>query len=257
MRTSLHSCYILRRLPYRESSLLLEVFSRDYGRVSLVALGVRRPTRRRRTPLQLGQRLLLAWSGKSELKTLRRVEQDGTLTFLQGDACLAAFYLNELLLRLLHREDAHPELFNAYALALQDLYAGCKADGTLRTFELSLLRSLGYGLALERDAVTGAHIREDRNYYYQADRGPSLEYPGADCIRISGRTLCALSQNGIQCCPDRIRREGRHLLRYNLRHRLGERELGSRRLYQEFSRLSPCLPTRFAAVNRTKPASLA
>ena len=144
--------FVLHSYPYRETSLIVEVFSRDHGRIGLVAKGARRPMSQLRGVLMAFQPLLIDWSGGGEMKTLVRAEWQGGQPLLGGQALLCAYYLNELLMRLLPREDPHPTLYRAYGDALRALAAGEGQEVILRRFELALLQELGYGLLLETDA---------------------------------------------------------------------------------------------------------
>lgn len=136
---------MLHATPWRETSLIVQSFSREYGCVALVAKGAKRPYSVLRPVLSAFQPLLLSWSGAGEVKTLTRAEVVG-LRPLRGTALMSAWYMNELLLRLLPREDAHPALFDAYDTALQQLASGTRAAGALRRFEWTLLAETGYGV---------------------------------------------------------------------------------------------------------------
>jgi DNA repair protein RecO (recombination protein O) len=109
--------FVLHTWPYRETSVIVEAFTPDFGRVAMVARGARRPRSELRGLLQAFQPLLLSWSGQAELKTLIRAEWRGGLPLVRGSALLCGFYLNELLLKLLAREDSHPQLYAAYERA--------------------------------------------------------------------------------------------------------------------------------------------
>ncbi len=143
------AAFLLHSSPWRESSLLLEVLSREHGRVALVAKGARRPTSSLRPVLANFQPLSMSWSGAGEVKTLVRAEWTSALRVYTGPAMMSAWYMNELLLRLLAREDPHPLLYDAYDTALANLAAGVRAAAALRRFEWTLLRETGYGLDVE------------------------------------------------------------------------------------------------------------
>ncbi len=145
-RVSEASAFLLHTTPWRETSLLLEAYSREQGRVALVAKGARRPTSALRPVLTMFQPLALSWSGAGEFKTLTRADWCAALRVYGGPALMSAWYLNELLLRLLPREDAHPALYDAYDEALQQLASGSRHAGALRRFEWVLLRETGYGV---------------------------------------------------------------------------------------------------------------
>ncbi|WP_313700161.1 DNA repair protein RecO [Achromobacter sp.] len=137
--------FMLHATAWRETSLIVQTFSRDHGCVAMVAKGAKRPYSVLRPVLSAFQPLLLSWTGNGEVKTLTRAEIAG-IRPLAGAALMSAWYMNELLLRLLPREDAHPLLFDAYDMALQQLSAGTRAAGALRRFEWTLLRETGYGV---------------------------------------------------------------------------------------------------------------
>ena len=132
--------YVLHTYPFKETSLVVELFSRDCGRIATVAKGARRPRSAMRGMLQSFQPLLGTWSGKLELKTLHSLEWSKGLLLLQGEAMMCGFYLNELLLRLLPREDAHETLFEYYATTLHALAQGQNSATVLRRFELKCCR---------------------------------------------------------------------------------------------------------------------
>ena len=140
--------YVLHATAWRETSLIVQAFSRDNGWVSLIAKGAKRPHSVLRPALSLFQPLLLSFTGASEVKTLTRAECAGVHP-LPGPALMSCWYMNELLFRLLPREDPHPGLFDAYVMALQRLATGSPAAGALRRFEWVLLQETGYGLDAE------------------------------------------------------------------------------------------------------------
>jgi DNA repair protein RecO (recombination protein O) len=137
--------YMLHATAWRETSLIIQAFSREHGCLAMVAKGAKRPYSILRPVLSAFQPLLLSWSGAGEVKTLTRAEIAGVRP-LAGGALMSAWYMNELLLRLLPREDAHPVLFDAYDAALMQLAGGSRAAGALRRFEWILLRETGYGV---------------------------------------------------------------------------------------------------------------
>src|SRR4051812_22703035 len=154
-RQDSREAFVLHNYPYRETSLIVEAFTRAFGRVSLLARGARRPRSPMRGVLLSFQPLLVSWFGKGELRTMARAEWVGGQPLLQGEALLCGFYLNELILRLLPREDPHEALFLQYRSALQQLASVSTGSGdsgpVLRAFEKSLLKELGYAMVLDRD----------------------------------------------------------------------------------------------------------
>lgn len=215
--------HVLRAQPFRDSSLLVEAWTQDHGRVGLVARSTRSPRSRTRALLQPFQPLLLSWVESGDLATLTAVEAAAPPLGLGGETVFSGWYLNELLLRLLTRHDPHPGLYRAYAIAL----AGLEDDlePTLRRFELQLLDELGYGLPLDEDFVA------DACYRFEPEQGfvPVAEgrRPGA----VSGRSLLALREGRLD--SDSERQDARRLLRSALRPLLGDRELESARLLRQ------------------------
>jgi len=163
--------FVLHRHDWSESSLILEVFSRHHGRVALVAKGVKRPTSQFRSVLLALWPLRLSWGGATEVRTLKAAHWPGGQLLPPGEALLAGYYLNELLLKLLAREDPHPALFDHYAQALALLAAGAPQAGVLRAFELLLLGELGWLPALDHDSASLQPLQPERRYQLQAQGG--------------------------------------------------------------------------------------
>jgi len=222
--------FLLHSHPYSETSLILEVFARDYGRLALLARGARRPRSALRGVLLAFQPLALGWFGGGEVKTLAKAEWQGGMAFLRGEGLLLGYYLNELLLKLLPREDAHPALFDAYAQAIATLAGGCWHAGELRRFEKAMLRELGYGLVLERDAG-GEAIDPRRAYCYQIERGPMPADAASVGQPVEGRTLLDLAADNY--ADARTLSESKQLMRYLLGYYLAGQPLQTRRVFIE------------------------
>lgn len=228
--------FILHGYPYRETSLIVEAFSRDHGRVALLAKGARRPHSTLRGVLMAFQPLLIDWSGGGELKTLVRAEWQGGQPLLGGRALLCGYYLNELLVKLLAREDPHPALFEHYAEALRSLGRGEATEELLRRFELRLLRELGYGLDLATEVESGTPVRAEGRYLYIIDRGV-LAAPSEtqEAEVLAGRTLLDLAA-GTFSAPETLP-QAKLLLRRLINHYLGGQALQSRRVFMELQEL--------------------
>lgn len=224
------AAYLLHAYPYSETSLIIEVFTRDHGRLALLARGARRPRSALRGVLLSFQPLELGWFGGGEVKTLARAEWLGGIPFLRGEGMLLGYYLNELLLKLLPREDAHATLFHAYALALAALARGATETAELRRFEKSLLRELGYGLVLERDAG-GRVIEAEAGYRYQVERGAVRDEESGSGLAIRGKTLLDLAADDY--ADPRSLAEGKQLMRHLLAHQLSGQPLQTRRVFIE------------------------
>ena len=232
--------FILHTYPYRETSLIVEAFTEQYGRVAMVAKGAKRPRSEMRGVLHAFQPLVLSWAGAGELKTLVRAEWQGGLPLPTGAALLCGFYLNELLLKLLAREDPHQALWHEYASTLRALTTDATPAAqatTLRHFELRLLAELGYALTLTHDVASGAPIEAGERYHYAFDRGPQrfAAEPRASWPVVRGATLIALADEHY---PDAdIAAEAKRLMRGILDHYLEERHVFSRRVVQDLAAL--------------------
>ncbi len=231
--------WVLHTLPWRETSLIVEVFSRDHGRVALVAKGARRPQSALRGVLMAFQPLLLDWSGGGEVKTLARAEWQGGQPLLVGRALLCGYYLNELVVRLTAREDPHPGLFEAFGEAMAALGRGEHPALLLRRFELALLLELGYGVQLDTEAEGGAPIRPDADYLYIIERGPvalgESDAASGDELSVAGRTLLDMAAGDFSGA--RTQAQAKRLLRALINHYLGGRTLQSRRVLKELQEL--------------------
>ena len=234
------AAFVLHTRPYRETSLVLEAMTRDYGRIALVAKGVRRPRSAMRGVLMAFQPLEMTWSGKGEVVTLHHAEWQGGQPLLEGRALLCAYYLNELLLNLLPREDAHERVFDHYARTLQALAASATPDaaffsGCLRSFEKRLLGELGYGLMLTHD-TSGNPIRMDSRYLYEMESGPRVaDDSQAVTGTISGQTLLDMDAESFGN-PVSLA-ESKQLMRSLMAFYLNGRQLHSRRLFEDLTDL--------------------
>ena len=230
--------WILHSYPYSETSLIIDVLSRDYGRLPLMARGARRPRSVLRGVLQAFQPIEMGWFGAGEVRTLAKAEWVGGMPLLGGSALMLGYYLNELLLKLLPREDAHPALFEAYAASLQALSRGEPHESRRRLFEKTLLKELGYGLALERDAASGQPVLPGRNYQYLIERGPvdASTLPDDEGGRtIRGKTLLDLARDDYS--DNQTLAESKALMRRLINHHLAGQPLQSRRVFIELQEL--------------------
>ncbi|MCX7167769.1 MAG: DNA repair protein RecO [Rhodocyclales bacterium] len=237
------AAYVLHLHPYSETSLVVDVFTRDHGRLPLLARGARRPRSAMRGMLMSFQPLELGWFGGGEVKTLARAEWLGGMPLLGGRCLLLGYYLNELLLKMLPREDAHGALFDAYAAALRALAAGAADAPELRRFEKTLLKELGYGLTLDVEMGTGLPVVADGEYTYLIERGPvaksdasedSMRDPGGT-PNLCGKTLLDMAADDYS--DPRTRVESRQLMRQLIAHHLGGKPLQSRRVFMELQEL--------------------
>jgi DNA repair protein RecO (recombination protein O) len=225
------SVYVLHTYPFKETSLVVELFARDFGRVVTNAKGARRPRSAMRGMLQSFQPLSATWSGKLEFKTLHSLEWNGSLLPLKGEALMCGFYLNELLLRLLPREDPHETLFEYYTETLLTLASSKDLATTLRRFELKFLQELGYAIPLNLDANAEA-IQASLSYCYAAEQGAfklnSLLGRNDNGIQLSGKTLIDMSNDDYSHVQ--TQQQSKQLMRHLLAHYLGDKPLHTRQL---------------------------
>lgn len=231
--------FVLHAYPYKETSLIVEAFTRRFGRVGLLARGARRPRSAMRGVLLAFHPLRLSWSASAELGTLMSAEWGGGLASLSGIGLMCGFYVNELLLRLLPRDDPHEALFDAYGTALARLAANgaqvAAHSSVLRGFERRMLAELGYAPVLDRDAANGARIEAAKHYAYEAERGPvETRRSNGDSV-VSGRTLLDMAADNYD--DSRTREEARQLLRALIAERLGGQVLHTRAVLSELQDL--------------------
>ena len=226
--------WLLHHRPFRDTSRILDVLSRDHGRLSLVARGSRAAKSKLRGILRPFLPLQLSWVIRSDLGTLTGAEMDGAPIALAGDALLGGYYLNELLLKLLHRHDPQPEVFAAYTQTIERLAGQSEIALPLRLFEIELLRILGYALNLDHDTATNTAIRPGERYEYRPERGPvsvGLREGGAV---FSGEELIAIREQDFSQ-PGILEKAGR-LTRQVLNHHLDGKELLSRKVMRDLRR---------------------
>ncbi len=233
VRINLQPAYVLHTQPYQNTSLLVDFFCIDYGRMRAVAKGARRQTSRTRSFLQPFQPLLISLVGRSDLKTLNHVEGSVNAFNLQGVRLFSGLYLNELLVRLLQWQESHPALYDSYQQAIIALQGECDLNVILRRFELSLLEELGYGIDMENDSGTGLPIESDADYLF--DPAVGFERVANVAMRtpsrsvFSGREIQALKT--LELSEKSLSSAARRLTRLALQPLLGEAPLVSRELF--------------------------
>jgi len=228
-RVQLEPAYVLHSRSYRETSLIVEAFTREYGRLAVVARGARSARSRWRSILQPFRPLLLGWSQRGELGTLTAADQVAAPPALEGPALYCGFYLNEILMRLLHRGDPHQDVFEHYKRALLDMASGLALQPLLRLFEKDLLKAIGYAMVLDREIDSGEPVEARYWYTYQPDRGPR-RCPDGTAGRVSGETLLAFAAERVET---RHLPELRMLMRGVIGFHLDGKPLASPLLFRE------------------------
>ena len=227
--------YVLHTYAYKETSLIVELFSRRFGRVALLARGARRPRSAMRGVLLSFHPLRMSWSTSAELGNLISAEWAGALQPLAGQGLMCGFYLNELLLRLLPRDDPHEALFDAYGEALHRLAEAADPSIVLRGFEKRLLAELGYAPLLERD-VASRPIDPDALYVYEPERGPTPAGAARNGVLVvRGRTLLDVAADDYSNAE--TREEARNLMRALIGERLHGQTLHTRAVLRELNDL--------------------
>lgn len=226
--------WLLHHRPFRDSSRILDVLTRDRGRLSLVARGARSQKSKLKGILRPFLPLSLSWVGRGEMGTLTGADMHGAPISLAGDALLSGYYLNELLLKLTHRFDPQPEVFSLYGRTVARLAGNPKPAPLLRQFEMELLGLLGYALELEHDALERAELQAGLRYEYRAGQGAVPVEAQAGEMIFSGSELLAIrrlafSEPGIQHAASR-------LLAGVIAYHLDGKELKTRKVLRELRR---------------------
>ncbi|WP_035522687.1 DNA repair protein RecO [Paraburkholderia sacchari] len=235
-RVAEQPAFVLHSYPWRETSLIIDVLTRDHGRVALVAKGAKRPHSALRGVLQTFQPLTLSWTGKGEVRTLTGAEWVGGMLPLAGDALLCGFYVNELLVKFCAREDPHPPLFRHYVVTMTRLAHDEPPVQVLRSFERVLLRETGYALALNRTVSRQAVVAEGR-YVFDPERGvreASDEWP-AQWPVLSGQTLLDMEEDDYHR-PQTVT-QSKALMRFLLHTYLGGTPLATRQILIDLQNL--------------------
>lgn len=233
-RVQQQPAYILHRRPFRDSSQIIDVLTRDYGTVAAVARGSRGSKSRLAGLLRPFMPLRVSWVARSDLGTLTGAEANGPPLGLKGDALLSAYYLNELLLYFLHRHDPQPEIFELYSQTIPMLCGNADIAPCLRNFELELLSLLGYAVNLGHVAGSNDDIDPAGNYEYRIDQGPVPVARSEGPLVFQGSTLLAIAAREFDNAD--VLRSATRLLRAAVSHHLGGRELQSRKVLREVHR---------------------
>jgi DNA repair protein RecO (recombination protein O) len=249
--------FVLHSYAYKESSLIVDVFTVDNGRMAMVAKGAKRPASNLRGALLSMQPIEVVFSGRGEVKTMTQATWLPGQPWLTGQALMCGIYLNELLMKLLPREDAHPHLFDAYAATLMTLAESDEHSAILREFETQLLAEMGYGLQLDRDVKTNEPVHADTLYRYDPMAGP-MQHGGG--VLVSGRVLQALDKGVFDDAM--IAAEARNFVRAVIQFHLERRSLKSSHVMHDLHALSerldakPTTPRKAKRLPSNEPVTL-
>jgi DNA repair protein RecO (recombination protein O) len=225
--------FVLHQYSYRESSLIFEIFTENYGRISALAKGARRPPKKSgRTYIHPFQEYRFSWSGNGDLATLIAAEEMLPTYHLAGNAAYCGFYVNELTMRMMHKHDPHENLYTAYRDCMRRLASGLDLESGLRLFEKYLLLETGYALNLEHEEGTTNPVRPEAYYRYLPERGPvpvAAAEESSPYITVQGRTLIAYNNEQLE--NPVVLGEVKKLMRNVIDHMLGFKPLTSRKMF--------------------------
>lgn len=234
MRVENQPAYILHQRPFRDTSQILEVFTKDYGRMSIMSRGSRGQKSRLKSVLQPFRSLLIGWTGRGEMPTLISAEPAvQSSVFLQGKSLACALYINELLMYLTHKHDVHQSVFSQYHQTINRLFEAGKLEKELRCFELNLLEYLGVLVDLSRDANTGECLKENTEYYFQIEQGVcelTESFKPKHVPVLSGKSLLEISARRFD--SPGVLKDAKVLMRFVINHSLGGKSLKSRELFR-------------------------
>ncbi|QNB01480.1 DNA repair protein RecO [Massilia sp. Se16.2.3] len=227
--------FVLHSYPYKETSLIVDLFTRDHGRIAVVAKGAKRPLSKLRGVLQTFQPLAVSWSGKSELRTLIDAEWVGGMLPLERTALLCGFYLNELLVKLLARDDPHRALFDHYISTLNELAHDEPAQIALRKFERALLKETGVAADLGRSTTTREVVQATSDYVVDPERGAREARVSDVWPVVSGKTLLDMEREDYG--DPATQSQSKQLMRFLLAHHLGGVPLNTRQILIDLMQL--------------------
>ncbi|MGB2173222.1 MAG: DNA repair protein RecO [Porticoccaceae bacterium] len=234
MRVESEPGFILHTIPYRETSLLVDIFTLNHGRLRCVAKGFRKPNKKgiAKTLFPYTEHHF-QWQGRGELKTLIQADPIQAPVFLKQESLFVGLYINELLYKLLHQNDPHPSLYDFYYQLMAQLSSSAIEQAALRRFEILLLEELGYGLVLDAEAETGQAVSAEHLYYYIPDQGLKLiqDQNANKTHALSGADIIALSQGQLE--QKSALRTAKQLTRQVIDFYLDGKALNSRELYRQ------------------------
>jgi DNA repair protein RecO (recombination protein O) len=228
------SAWILHHRPFSNSSMILEIMTSEYGRISLIAKGSRSAKSKFRGVLRPFMPLSISWFSRTNLGTLTEAEIQGAPISLAGDALISGYYINELLLKLLYKDDSHAEVFSLYSETIKKLSLTNRIAPLLRQFEIKLLELVGYALNL-REVVDSQIPVDSLSYYeYKPEMGLVLVHNNEGAMTFLGSQIRSIQQQNFEC-EDTLRCANR-LLKKIISYQLGGKKLMTRKVIEEMKR---------------------
>ena len=229
--------YLIHQRPYSETSQIINLFSRHYGRVDVIAKGSKRPKSKFKSFLQPFSPILVSWSGRSQLKTLRSVDiSSSKQPNVSGKHLMSAFYLNELILSFLTTADPYPDLFDAYSLAIENLSSADSSEIILREFEIELLTEIGYAINFRTEAMSSKKIEPNLLYRFVAEEGfvSSVTSSMRDTL-IKGSVIHAIDQGDFSD-PETLR-IAKRIARKSIKYHLSGKELNTKKVVKSLKKM--------------------
>ena len=229
--------YLIHQRPYSETSQIINLFSRHYGRVDVIAKGSKRPKSKFKSFLQPFSPILVSWSGRSQLKTLRSVDiSSRKQPNVTGKHLMSAFYLNELILNFLTTADPYPDLFDTYSLAIENLSNADSSEIILREFEIELLTEIGYAINFQTEAMSSKKIEPNQSYRFIAEEGfvSSIASSARDAL-IKGSVIHAIDQRDFSD-PETLR-TAKRIARESIKYHLSGKELNTKKVVKSLKKM--------------------
>ncbi len=228
--------YLIHQRPYSETSQIINLFSRHYGRVDAIAKGSKRPKSKFKSFLQPFSPILVSWSGRSQLKTLRSVDiSSGKQSNVSRKHLMSAFYLNELILSFLTTADPYPDLFDAYSLAINNLSNADSSEIILREFEIQLLTEIGYAINFQTEAMSSKKIEPNLSYRFIAEEGfvSSVTSSARDTL-IKGSVIQSIDRKDFS--QPQTMRVAKRIIRESVKYHLSGKELNTKKVVKSLKK---------------------
>ena len=224
--------YLMHQRPFSESSQIINLFSRHFGRVDVIAKGSKRPKSKFKSFLQPFLPILVSWSGRSQLKTLRSIDLNiKQKTTLPSKQLMSAFYLNELILSLLTTNDPYPELFDCYALTIDKLSDVDSSESVLRTFEINLLSQIGYAINFQTEAMSSNEIEAEQVYRFVVEEGfIRSNATTSHHSLIKGSIIKAIEKGDYS--TSQILKAAKRITRESIKYHLSGKELNTKKVFR-------------------------